>query len=76
MADAADARDTDVFVAPIMYPGKPPTWTYMDILYTKLTGMASGPSWWWSRTSTADDADAGDENMPVSTILGPRDPLI
>ena len=45
----------------------------MDILYTKLTGMSSPISWGWSRTYTTDDADAGDENVPVGSILGPRD---
>ena len=44
----------------------------MDILYTKLTGMPSRTSWWWSRTYTTDDADAGDENVPVGSILSPR----
>ena len=33
------------------------------MLYTKLTGMSSRTSWWWSRTYTTDDADAGDENV-------------
>ena len=28
--------------------------------------------WWWSRTSTTDDADAGDKNVPVGSIPSPR----
>ena len=42
------------------------------MLYTKLTGMSSRTSWWWSRTYTTDDADAGDENVSVGSIPSPR----
>ena len=38
--------------------------------------MPSRTSGWWSRTSTTDDADAGDENVPVGTIPCPRKPPI
>ena len=34
--------------------------------------MPSRTSWWWSRTSMTDDADASDENVAVGSIPGPR----
>ena len=37
--------------------------------------MPSRTLWWWSRTSTTDDADAGDDNVPVGSIPGPRKQL-
>ena len=44
----------------------------MDILYTKLTGLPSRTSWWWSRTSMADGADVSDKNVPVCRIPNPK----
>ena len=46
--------------------------SHIDILYIKIIIMPSPTSWWRSRTSTTDDADAGDENVPIGSIPGPR----
>ena len=74
-ADAGDINvpvsSADMFITNMKYLNRKES-TYIDILYTKLTGMPSRTSWWWSRTSTTDDADAGDENVPVGSILSPR----
>ena len=38
--------------------------------------MSSRTSWWWSRTSMTDVADARDADVFIATIMSPREPLM
>ena len=49
------------------------TSTYIDISYTKMILWPSRTSWWWSLTSTADDADARHVDVFIASLLNPRD---